>query len=174
MYVSLFMRQHFTLVTDQRSVAFMFDCRRRIMEARVSKLFFFYTVILYYSYSLSTGKRKRSVVSLSGGKLDELHRELCCQGWPASLFVKWREEYLFCRSCAEVTPKFSPINGTLLKATQPMERLNIDFKGPFSTSSNNVSLRLCIVDEFSRYPFCIPCKDTSATTNCFPLQSNCV
>ena len=116
-----------------------------------------------------------SSISMSGSKLDELHRELCCPGvtrlWH---FVRARNlPYSLndvkdvcsrCKSCAEVRPQFfSPVDGTLVKATQPMERLNIDFKGPLPSTTRNKYF-LCIVDEFSRYPFCMPCADTSAST----------
>ena len=48
-------------------------------------------------------------------------------------------------------------------ATHAMERLNLDFKGPLPSSTKK-SYFLCIVDEYSRYPFCFPCSDTSAST----------
>ena len=36
-----------------------------------------------------------------------------------------------CRVCAELKPQFyCPIPGNLIKATQPMERLSVDLKGP--------------------------------------------
>ena len=44
-----------------------------------------------------------------------------------------------------------------------MERLNIDFKGPLPTNSGH-SYFFCVIDEFSRFPFCFPCKDVSADT----------
>ena len=74
-----------------------------------------------------------------------------------------------CQTCAEVKPNFySPPLGTLIKATHPMERLNIDFKGPLPSTSKNKYF-LCIVDEYSRFPFVYPCEDqgTSTITRCF-------
>ena len=69
-----------------------------------------------------------------------------------------------CDTCAEVKPQFlKPDHHALVKATQPMERLNVDFKGPLPSVSKNCFF-LCIVDEYSRYPFCFPCPDTSAAT----------
>ena len=69
-----------------------------------------------------------------------------------------------CKTCAEEKPKFySPDHHTLIKATKPMERLNLDFKGPLPSSSRHTYF-LCVIDEYSRYPFCFPCADTSATT----------
>ena len=73
-----------------------------------------------------------------------------------------------CPICQELKPKFVKTNGTLIKATQPMQQLNIDFKGPLPTSSQNKYIRT-IVDEFSRFPFAFPCKDmeSKTITKCF-------
>ncbi len=44
-----------------------------------------------------------------------------------------------CRVCAENKPRFySPVQSHLVKATQPFERLNIDFKGPLKSNNQNV------------------------------------
>ena len=67
-----------------------------------------------------------------------------------------------CQACAECKPQYfrsTPIN--LIKATQPYERLNIDFIGPLPTSNQNKYI-LTICDEYSRFPFAFPCTDTSA------------
>ena len=42
-----------------------------------------------------------------------------------------------------------------------MEWLNLDFKGPLPSNSNN-KLILAIVDEYSRFPFIIPCQDVKS------------
>ena len=69
-----------------------------------------------------------------------------------------------CKGCAELKPKFiKPNNPPLIKATQPFERLNIDFKGPLPSVSRNKNI-LTIIDEFSRFPFAFPCKDTVSDT----------
>ena len=44
-----------------------------------------------------------------------------------------------------------------------MEWLNLDFKGPLPSNSNN-QLILAIVDEYSRFPFIIPCQDVKASS----------
>ena len=68
-----------------------------------------------------------------------------------------------CKTCAEIKPRFFLANQhVLVKATQPMERLNLDFKGPLP-STTRMPYFLCVVDEYSRYPFCFPCPNTSAT-----------
>ena len=71
-----------------------------------------------------------------------------------------------CGLCSEVKPKFyMPTPGQLVKATQPFERIAVDFKGPLprSKSSNNRFI-LTIVDEYSRFVWAFPCKDTSTGT----------
>lgn len=68
-----------------------------------------------------------------------------------------------CPCCNELKPRFYRNEGQLIKATLPFERLNLDFKGPLPSSSRN-RFMLTIVDEFSRFPFAIPCSDMSAST----------
>ena len=69
-----------------------------------------------------------------------------------------------CKTCAELKPKFyKPTNNKLIKSTRPMERLSIDFKGPLPSQSRNIYI-FTAVDEFSRFPFAIPCSDVSAST----------
>ena len=69
-----------------------------------------------------------------------------------------------CAICNECKPRFyNPAKSHLIKATQPMERLNLDFKGPLPTNNNHRYI-LTVVDEFSRFPFAIPCVDVKAGT----------
>jgi len=69
-----------------------------------------------------------------------------------------------CRICAECKPRFcKPEPFHLIKATQPFERLNMDFKGPLPSVDKNVYF-LTIVDEYSRFPFAFPCSDMTAAT----------
>ena len=64
--------------------------------------------------------------------------------------------------CSELKPQFYRAEtGTLIKATQPMERLSIDFKGPLKSTSRNTYM-LTVVDEYSRFPF--PCPNTLSST----------
>ena len=54
-----------------------------------------------------------------------------------------------CQASSECKPQYyrsSPMN--LIKATQPFERLNIDFKGPLPTTNQNRYI-LTICDEYS-------------------------
>ena len=66
--------------------------------------------------------------------------------------------------CQVCKPQFyKPPTAHLIKATQPFERLNIDFKGPLPSSSRNKYI-LTVVDEFSRFPFAFPCQDVSTAS----------
>ena len=42
-----------------------------------------------------------------------------------------------------------------------MERISVDFKGPLQSDDENKYLFVA-VDEYSRFPFAVPCPDTSA------------
>ena len=75
-----------------------------------------------------------------------------------------REVTRACKVCAECKPKFfHPEPKHLIKAAQPFERLNIDFKGPLPSNNQNKYI-LTVIDEFSRFPFGFPCKDISGKT----------
>ena len=73
-----------------------------------------------------------------------------------------------CKICCEPKPCFYKSSGILIKATLPFQQLNIDFKGPLPSTSINKYM-LTIVDEYSRFPFVYPCKDTKSSTviKCF-------
>ena len=68
-----------------------------------------------------------------------------------------------CQTCAEIKPNFNKFKGTLIHATHPFQRLNVDFKGPLPSSSENKYL-LTIVDEYSRFPFAYPCPNMNSST----------
>jgi len=69
-----------------------------------------------------------------------------------------------CTVCADVTPSFyKPPDAQLVKASQPFERLSLDFKDPLPSSTKNHYM-LKIVDEYSRFPFAFPCRSADAET----------
>ena len=69
-----------------------------------------------------------------------------------------------CRACAELKPRFHQTKDSpLIKATKPLERISVDFKGPLQSDTENKYL-FNAVDEYSRFPFAIPCPDTSANS----------
>ena len=181
-WAHLLMRRQFKIITDQRSVAFMFDSRKRT-KVKNNKVLCWRLELASYSYSIEyrPGEDNEAPDALSCAfcaalntpSLMDMHKNLGCPGVTRlTHFVRAKnlpysvedvkKVCRTCTSCAEIKPKFhSPITGTLIKATQPMERLNIDFKGPLPSSSRNKYI-LCIVDEHSRFPFCFPCRDISA------------
>ena len=69
-----------------------------------------------------------------------------------------------CTICAELKPKFyKPDSSTLIRSTRPMEQVNIDFKGSLPSVSRNKDF-LTVIDEYSRFPFVIPCPNVSASS----------
>lgn len=71
-----------------------------------------------------------------------------------------------CQTCRECKPKFfKPPVTALIKATKPMERLNMDIVGPKTPAngSGNTYL-LTVVDEFSRFPFAFALRSITSKT----------
>ena len=69
-----------------------------------------------------------------------------------------------CKICAKVKPQFCKLDDEkLIKATAPMQRLSLDFKGPLPSISNNKYF-LTVVDEYSRMPFAFPCSNINSST----------
>jgi hypothetical protein len=113
--------------------------------------------------------------AVSHPKLHDLHVALCHSGVTCMChFIKVRNlPYSVedvksmtrcCKICAECKPQFyCPPQAHLLKATQPFERLNLDFKGPLPSTNKNIYF-LQIIDEFSKYPFVYPCSNLTAGT----------
>ena len=179
----LLSRQSFTLITDQRSVSYMFDNRKRT-KIKNSKIQTWRLELAEFSYTIQYRQGKQNVVADSftrahcnaiSSNLEDFHVQLCHPEVTRLLhFVKTRnlpfstEEVKrvcsHCRICSELKPRFykSP-QGTLIKATKPMERLGLDFKGPLPSVTRNKYL-LTIIDEYSRFPFGIPCPDMNSGT----------
>ena len=185
----LLIRRQFTIITDQRSVAFMFDSRKRT-KVKNNKVLCWRLELAPFSYSIQYRPGVNNVAPdalsrtlcasvVNTASLMEIHKNLGCPGVTRLVhFVRaknlpysvedCKKVCKTCPSCAETKPRFySVANGTLIKATKPMERLNLDFKGPVSSTSRNKFI-LCIVDEYSRFPFCFACPDISSKTviNC--------
>ena len=180
-------RKPFTLITDQRSVAFMLDNRKRtkvknnkIQEWRLELGSFDYTIRYRpggenFAADTLTRASCANITELSRTNLTAIHNGLCHPGVTRLLhFVRSKNlpfstedvkrECSSCKVCAEIKPNFyRPSPGTLIKSTQPMERWSIDFKGPVPSSSHN-SYMLTVVDEYSRFPFAIPCPNMNAST----------
>ncbi|KRY46187.1 Pro-Pol polyprotein [Trichinella britovi] len=107
--------------------------------------------------------------------LQQLHDKLCHPGITRLYHIvrsknlpysiqEVRQVVTDCRTCAEMKPRFyQPETATLIKATQPFERLNIDFKGPLPGHQNQRYMFI-VVEEYSRFPFAFPCADASAAS----------
>ena len=113
--------------------------------------------------------------AVSSDTLIDLHNSLCHPGVTRlHAFVRSRnlpysvdDVKRVCGSCpiSQVCKPqfFKPPTSHLIKATQPFERLNIDFKGPLPSTSRSKYI-LTIVNEFSRFPFAYPRQDVSTRT----------
>ena len=168
---------HFKLMTDQRSVAFMFDYAGKgvIKNEKIARwrmeLSNYKFDILYrpgrYNAPADAFSRINSCSAIiySQNQLSEIHSVLCHPGITRLLhFVKTRNlSYSVndikkvidnCKVCMELKPKFQKSTGTLIKATQSFQQLNIDFKGPLPSAPTGNKYILTIIDEYSRFPFC--------------------
>ena len=175
--------RHFKLITDQRSVTFMYNNKRaskikndKIMRWRVELSCFKYDIV-YHPGRDNKGPdtfTRMFCASVNDSSLQELHNSLChpgvtrmyhfvrCRNLPYSV-EDIKRMTSACSVCAKLKPRFHRSSGTLIKATQSFEWLNIDFKGPLPSSSKNKYM-LTIVDEFSRFPFVFPCQDINSPT----------
>ena len=184
----LLSRQHFTLITDQRSVAFMLDNRKRT-KIKNNKIQCWRLELASFSYTIKYRPGRDNVVadsltraycaSMSTSNLMEIHSGLCHPGITRLLhFVRTknlpfsaedvRKVCSTCQICSELKPRFYRMEEqTLVKATKIFERINIDFKGPLPSSTPNKYI-LMIIDEYSRFPFAFPCPNmhTQTVINC--------
>ena len=182
--------RHFTIKTDQRSVSFMFDKQHK-NKIKNDKILRWRMELSCYDFDIvfRAGKdnippdifsRSHCCMTCQGQQsLSAIHNALCHPGVTRLLhFVKSknlpysveevRRVVSSCRICAECKPNFHrPERTHLIKATQPFERLNMDFKGPLPSTDNNKYF-LAVVDEYSRFPFVFPCSNMTASTiiNC--------
>ena len=175
--------KHFEIVTDQRSVSFMFGNSNK--KIKNEKLLRWRMELSCFSYDIiyRPGKDNIPADMLSRNvccamfppKLYELHDALCHPGVTRMFhFVKIRNLPFSledvknmtknCKWCSLCKPQFyKPVQGHLIKATQPFERLNVDFKGPLPSNNKNIYF-FQIIDEYSRFPFVYPCQDVKAST----------
>ena len=187
-WIHLLIGRHFNLVTDQRSVLFMLDLKHRskikndkILRWRLELAAFDFTTIYRPGKLIcapDTFSRATSAYVSSPflNSLKELHETLCHPGITRlAHYVKVKNlpfslndvksVIQACKHCSEVKATFfNPKDDmNLIKATQPFERINLDFKGPLSSISKNTYL-LVIVDEFTCFPFAYACSDMKAST----------
>jgi hypothetical protein len=175
--------KHFLVVTDQQAVRYMFDGKNK-GKIKNEKILRWRLELSCFSFDITYRDGKKNVVAdalsrmpfdcvaaLTDDDLARLHDVLCHPGVTRLWHVVRSRNLPFsledvkatirrCKTCSEVKPNFVKFQGTLIKATRPFERLNVDFKGPLPTSSKNRYL-FVVIDEFSRFPFAFPTKDTS-------------
>lgn len=182
------MGRHFSLITDQRSVSYMFDIKHRgkiknekIERWRLELMPFSYNVIHRPgTFNAAADALSREYCAASPQvDLQRLHISLCHPGVSRlAHFVRTRnlpysmdeirQIVSSCSTCRRLKPRFlRPNNARLIHSIRPFDRISIDFKGPLPSSSRNKYLFI-VVDEYSRFPFAFPCSDISSTTviNC--------
>ena len=159
-------------------------CNNCSSKSKNDKIFRWRVKLSPYSYDIHYRPGKDNVAAdtftrvkcaaISSESLNSLHSALCHPGITRlHHFVRSRNlAYSLenikhvcnnCRICQEVKPKYyKPEQTRLVKATQPFERLSINFKGPLPSSKNEYILT--IIDEYSRFPFVFPVKDICSTT----------
>ena len=179
----------FKLVTDQKSISYMFDNKRK-SKIKNMKIARWRLDLSQYKFTISYRPGPENVAADTFSRiasvghymqdLHELHEQLCHPGVTRlSHFVRTRnlpytQENVRtvtnnCKSCAFLKPQFLRSKGTLINATAPFQRLSVDFKGPLPPSRNGNQYLLTMIDEYSRFPFAYPCKDMSSSTvtQCF-------
>ena len=182
--------RHFKLITDQKSVSFMYDrsLKTKIKNDKIQRWrlelssYSFECVYRPGEENVAADALSRAFCSAltSNKSLLEIHDSLCHPGitrmyhyvksknLPYSL-EDIKQMTARCATCCEIKPSFfKGQNSPLIKATKPWERLSVDFKGPLPTSSRNRYI-LTITDEYSRFPFAFPCHDMCSSTikKCF-------
>ena len=178
--------RRFRLVTDQKSVSYMFNQEHngkiknaKILKWRLELAPFSYDIIYrsgqYNAAADAFSRVSSSLTSKDRDSLLQIHNNIGHPGVTRMFhLVRSRNlPYLLddvkqvtasCPVCAEMKPRFyQKPNASLIHATAPFERLNVDFKGPIPSATRNKYF-LTVVDEFSRFPFAVPCTDTSASS----------
>ncbi|XP_063222991.1 uncharacterized protein LOC134531237 isoform X1 [Bacillus rossius redtenbacheri] len=173
----------FQLITDQKSISYMFNIRHpgKIKNEKFTR---WRLELAPYNYDIiyRPGKENVAADALSRtcgslhtfDRLVHYHKALCHPGitrmahWVKNQNLPYsideiRRVTSSCRTCSEIKPRFHNKRSTLIKATAPFERLSVDFKGPLPSNTPRKYL-LTVVDEYSRFPFAIPCNDLSSTT----------
>ena len=173
--------RRFKIITDQRSVHFMFTQNHKgkiknekILRWRLELMPFVYD-IQYRPGPMNTAAdalSRQFSASTTPLHLMDLHKSLCHPGvrrlyhfvqarnLPFSL-DQVKSTTASCITCCKLKPRFyKPTSEPLIKSLRPFDRLSIDFKGPLPSSTPNKYI-LIVVDEYSRYPFAFPCKELS-------------
>ncbi|XP_065678751.1 uncharacterized protein LOC136093613 [Hydra vulgaris] len=176
--------RRFKLITDQQPVSYIFEKQHK-SKIKNDKIYRWKIELSCYNYDIVYREGKLNIPAdtfsrihcsaINTNNLIQLHQSLCHPGVTRFYaFIKNRNLPFSiddvkritnqCKLCCECKPRYyKPLKSNLIKATQPLERLNLDFKGPLPSETNNKYF-LTIIDEYSRFPFAIPCPDISAQT----------
>ena len=176
--------RHFTLISDQRSVSFMYETKNfgkikneEILRWRMDLASFNYDIFyrpgkenaapdtLTQAYCAAFSFEKVYKIFIKHYVIQELleWHTVRSRNLPYSL-EEVKKMTASCPDCADLKPKYhKPTHAHLIKATQPFESLEIDFKGPLASASENRYL-LTVVDECSRFPFAFACTDMTTPT----------
>ena len=176
----------FLLITDQQAVSFMFNSQGH-GKIKNDKIHRWRIELSCFDFDIKYRPGKMNftadcltrahcaATSTALNTLAEIHNSLCHPGIVRlSHYIRSKNlPYSVddvksviskCRICAELKPAFyKPANPPLIQSTRPFERLSIDFKGPLPSKGANKYI-LTVIDEYSRFPFAFPCKDTESKT----------
>ncbi|XP_029636854.1 uncharacterized protein LOC115212154 [Octopus sinensis] len=111
----------------------------------------------------------------SSDRLKEIYSPLCHPGILRMFHFVKSKNLLFCINavmqmtancnvCCELKSFYKHFDSYLIKATQPFERLSVDFSGPLP--SNSYKYLLAAIDEYSHFPFAFP-----SPNKCFSCQN---
>ena len=180
------LRRPFTLITDQKSVSYMFNMTHK-SKIKNEKMTRWRLELLPYKFEIvhrpgllnpAADALSRIISSATQTQdLVSLHNRLCHPGVARLVHYLRTRNIPFstsdvkqvtssCSTCCRLKPNFyRPETQNLIQALRPFDRLSIDFKGPVPASpgSHNRYL-LVVIDEYSRFPFAFPCQDLSAQT----------
>uniref|UniRef100_A0A2C9LYU2 Integrase catalytic domain-containing protein n=1 Tax=Biomphalaria glabrata TaxID=6526 RepID=A0A2C9LYU2_BIOGL len=171
---------------DQRSVSFMYN-RSNKGKIKNEKIQRWKLELSYFHYDVIYRPDKQNTVAdtftrnylsyITCNDLKLLHTSLCHPGGTRLMHYVRAKNLPFscddirtvieqCQICTELKPLFFPkLTGELIKATQPFERISMDFKEPLPSVSRNRYL-LTIIDEFSKFPFACPDMSSSTVFKC--------
>ena len=176
--------RHFTILTDQRAVSFMFATNLK-GKVKNDKIMRWRMELLPFSFDIKHRPGKENVCADALSRthcaaiadmtdLKSVHDALIHPGVQRMVHYVRSRNLPFsvgevrrvtseCPTCAKIKPRFlNPGDTPLVRATAPFQRLSIDFKGPLPQGPSLHRYILTVVDEYSRFPFAFPCRDISS------------
>ena len=173
-----------SVLTDQKAIAFIFS--RQKSRIKNEKLIRWRLELSQYRYEISyrPGSQNLSADALSriavaqDSQIALLHKSLAHPGINRFWEYIQRHKLAFsleevkkcidsCSTCKECKPRFykPSVRSSVVRASKPFERLGIDLVGPKTPSSKSGAVHmLTVIDEYSRFPFAFPIKDTSSSS----------